>query len=86
VLGAREDDLVAIRDETISQGLAEICLLELSRHLVGRCIGGVGFPHLFFCARVLKRIYEPRAGAVQELRSAQGLQQWWRRQKRGTGK
>jgi hypothetical protein len=41
---------------------------------------------LFFCARVLKRIYEPRVGAVQELRSAQGLQQWWRRQKRGAGK
>jgi hypothetical protein len=44
------------------------------------------FPILFFCAWVLKRIYEPHAGAVQELISAQGLQQWWRRQKRGTGK
>jgi hypothetical protein len=39
------------------------------------------FPILFFCAWVLKRIYELRAGAVQELRSAQGLQQWWRREK-----
>jgi hypothetical protein len=28
------------------------------------------FPILFFCARVLKRIYESRAGAVQELTSA----------------
>jgi hypothetical protein len=27
-----------------------------------------------------------RMGAVQEFRGAQGLQQWWRRQKRGTGK
>jgi hypothetical protein len=34
------------------------------------------FPILFFCARVLKRIYKLRAGAVQELKSAQGLLQW----------
>jgi hypothetical protein len=34
-LGAREDDLIAVGDETISQGLGEIRLLELSRHLVG---------------------------------------------------
>jgi hypothetical protein len=44
------------------------------------------FPLLFFCARVLKRIYKPREGAVLELRSAQGLQQWWQRWKQGTGK
>jgi hypothetical protein len=25
-------------------------------------------------------------GAMKELKGAQGLQQWWRRQKRGTGK
>jgi hypothetical protein len=43
-------------------------------------------PILFFCARVLKRIYKLRTGAVQKLRGAQGLLQWWRRQKRGTGK
>jgi hypothetical protein len=42
-------------------------------------------PILFFCARCLTRIYGLRMGAVQELRGAQGLQQWWR-QKRGTGK
>jgi hypothetical protein len=27
-----------------------------------------------------------RTGAVQELRGAQGVQQWWRRRKQGTGK
>jgi hypothetical protein len=36
------------------------------------------FPILFFCVRVLTCIYELRTGAVQELRSARGLQQWWR--------
>jgi hypothetical protein len=32
------------------------------------------------------RIYELHTGAVLELRGAQGLQQWWRQQKQGTGK
>jgi hypothetical protein len=35
------------------------------------------FPILFFYARVLKRIYKPHEGAVLELRSTKGLQQWW---------
>jgi hypothetical protein len=85
-LGAREDDLIIVGDETISLGLGEILPLEIRRHPAGQCIGSVALPHLVFCARVLTRIYELRVGAVQELRSAQGLQQWWRRQKRGTGK
>jgi hypothetical protein len=34
-LGAREDDLIAVGDETISQGFVEIRLLELTRHPVG---------------------------------------------------
>jgi hypothetical protein len=44
------------------------------------------FPILFFCAMVLMRIYELHTRAMQELRGVQGLQQWWRQQKRGTGK
>jgi hypothetical protein len=34
-LGAREDDLIAIDDETISQGLVKIRLLELARNPAG---------------------------------------------------
>jgi hypothetical protein len=45
-LGAGEDNLVAVDDESISLGLGEIRLLELRRHPIGRCIGGFAFPHL----------------------------------------
>jgi hypothetical protein len=41
---------------------------------------------LFFCARCLTRIYDLRMGAEQDIKSAQGMQQWWRWRKQGTGK
>jgi hypothetical protein len=44
-------------------------------------------PILFFCARCFTRIYDLRTGAMQEIRGAQRLQQWRRRQqKQWTGK
>jgi hypothetical protein len=41
---------------------------------------------LFFCARCFTRIYDLRTGAMEEIRGAQRLQQWRRRQKQWTGK
>jgi hypothetical protein len=41
---------------------------------------------LFFCARCFMRIYDLRTGAMQEIRGAQRLQQWWQRRKQWTGK
>jgi hypothetical protein len=35
-LGAREDDLIIVEDETISPGLGEILLLEIRGHPAGR--------------------------------------------------
>jgi hypothetical protein len=85
-LGAREDDLIVVGDETISLGLGEILLLEIRGHPAGRCIGSVALPHLVLLRTDIKVHLRVAHGAVQELRSAQGLQQWWRRQKRETGK
>jgi hypothetical protein len=72
-LGAREDDLIIVKDETISLGLVQILLLEISRHPAGRGVGSVALAILFFCARVLTWIYKLHTRAVQELRGAQGL-------------
>jgi hypothetical protein len=36
-------------------------------------------PILFFCARCFTHIYDLRTGAMQKIRGAQTLQQWWRR-------
>jgi hypothetical protein len=44
-LGAREDDLIVVGDETISLDLGEILLLEIKGHPAGR-IGSVALPHL----------------------------------------
>jgi hypothetical protein len=35
-LGAREDDLIVVRDEAISLGLVQILLLEIRRNPAGR--------------------------------------------------
>jgi hypothetical protein len=45
-LGAREDDLIVVGDETISLGLGEILLLEIRGHPAVRCIGSVALSHL----------------------------------------
>jgi hypothetical protein len=45
-LGAREDDLIIVRDETISLGLVQILLLEISRHPAGRGVGSVTLANL----------------------------------------
>jgi hypothetical protein len=64
-LDARKDDLITIGDETISNGLVEICLLELRGHLVARCIGGVGFPHLvLLCTGLEAHLQATRGGCA----------------------
>jgi hypothetical protein len=53
VLGAREDDLIVIGDETISLGLVQILLLEISRHPAGRRVGSVALAHLVLLRKSL---------------------------------
>jgi hypothetical protein len=52
-LGAGEDDLIVVGDETISLGLGEILLLEIRRHPAGRCIGGIALSHLVLLCKGL---------------------------------
>jgi hypothetical protein len=53
VLGAGEDDLVPVGDETISLGLGEIGLREFRRHPAGRRVGDFLLPHLILVGKSL---------------------------------
>jgi hypothetical protein len=62
-------------------------LHKLRWHLAGRRVGGLLLPHLILVGKALDAHQRKlRAGATKELRSARGLQKWWRQKKQGTGK
>jgi hypothetical protein len=83
-LNARESDLIIGEDETIGLGFLQILLLETDGTQLVVESTVTFLPILFFCARVLMRIYGLRTGDMQKLRGAQGQQQWRRRRKQGS--
>jgi hypothetical protein len=70
-LGAREDDLIIIEDETIGLDIGEILLLEIRGYPAGR-IGSVALPHLVLLRKGLdahlRVVYGSCAGAQKGAR------------------
>jgi hypothetical protein len=52
-LGAREDDLIIVRDEAISLGLVQILLREIQRHPAGCGVSRVALAHLVLLSKML---------------------------------
>jgi hypothetical protein len=79
-LGAGEDDLIPLDEESLFPGLGQIGLFELRRHLAGRRVSALLLRHLVLVRNSFDgHLQELRSGAAKKLRSAREMHQWWRR-------
>jgi hypothetical protein len=78
-LGAGEDDLIPLDEESLFPGLGHIGLFELRRHPAGRRVSALLLRHLVLVRDSLDgHLQELRSGAAKKLKSAREMEQWWR--------
>jgi hypothetical protein len=78
-LGAREDDLIPLDEESFFLGLGQIGLFEFQGHPAGCRVGALLLRHLvLLCDSLDWHLQELHLGAARKLRSTREMQQWWR--------
>jgi hypothetical protein len=78
-LGAGEDDLIPLNEESLFPGLGQISLFELQWHPAGRRVSALVLRHLVLvCDSFDGHLQELCSRAAKKLRSAREMQQWWR--------